>query len=636
MPIPTRLALLAAIACCVPAARAQAPAQPPLADFSLEQLSEIVVTSVSRQESRLADAPTSIFRITSAAIRRSGATTLPEALRLAPNLSVARADAHTWAITARGFASTLENKLLVLIDGRSVYSPLFSGVFWDMQDVMLEDIERIEVISGPGATIWGANAVNGVINIITKSARDTQGSLASFTAGNDEHGAAARHGGQLGAAGWWRLYAKYADADSLTSENGQGARNGWRRRQAGLRTDFDAAGYAWTVSSDAYAGSFAQARNADLRTGGANVLARAMRKLGDGSDVRVQAYLDHVERSQPGTAAQKLDTFDLEAQHDWRPNAAHTVAWGAGYRYAHDHLTNGPGLQFLPAEAPLRWVNVFVQDEVRLRPDLRLVAGTKAEQTNYTGWEWLPSLRLAWNVDSNRTLWAAATRSVRAPSRIDRDLYIVTPGQPANRPHYLVEGGPLFESESARVLELGWRDQPSEGLTYSVTLFASAYDKLRTLEPQPGHGSTFRNMGEGSTSGIEAWGRWQLTPRWRLSGGFTAQHLGTSLKPGSLDTSGALGLASNDPAHSWSLRSLWDVSEHVTFDLFYRRVGSLPRPAVPGYGALDARLGWELRPGLEFSLTARDLLEGGHVEWGSAGTRMVVDRSLLANLVWRF
>jgi len=607
-----------------------------LADFSLEQLSDIVVTSVSRQETRLANAATSIYRISGLEIRRSGATTLADALRLAPNLQVARVDAHTWAVTARGFASSLENKMLVLIDGRSVYSPLFSGVFWDMQDVLLEDVDRIEVISGPGSTIWGANAVNGVINIITKAARDTQGGYAALTRGGGEARAEARYGVALGAAGHARLYATYGHQDGLPNQTAVAPYGAWERRQAGMRADFKAGDTDWTVSADVFDGWLGAQRVADTRISGGNLMARVVRHLAAGSDLRVQAYLDQANRAQAGSAADRMQTFDLEVQHDHRVALSHMLSWGAGYRYARDRVANGGGLQFLPAEAPLRWVNLFVQDEIMLRPDLRLTVGTKAEQTTYTGWEWLPNLRLAWNLTPNRALWAAATRAVRAPSRIDRDLYLPTPGGRPDRPRYLVAGGPDFTSEIARVLELGFRDQPAEGWSWSATLFGASYDQLRTLEPLPGGSSVFKNLGEGSTRGIEAWGSWQAAPSWRLELGAVAQHVGASLKPSSHDASAAGGLATNDPPHYWSLRSLWDIDDRLRLDLFYRRVASLPRPVVPAYDALDARLAWEPRPGLEVSVTGRNLLQPRHAEFGSSSSRPLVERAVLLNVNVRF
>jgi iron complex outermembrane receptor protein len=619
------------------AATAAGQSSPPFVDFSLEQLAEVVVTSVSRQETRLATAPAAIFLISAADIRRSGANSLPEALRLAPNLQVARSDARTYAITARGFSSTLENKLLVLIDGRSVYSPLFSGVFWDMQDVMIEDIERIEVISGPGATIWGANAVNGVINIITRSARDTEGGLLAAGAGDHEKTGALRYGGQLGNGGNYRIYTKYNQIGDTGNEAGTRLRTGWERRQAGFRADWNGRANAVMLSGDVYQGNLGQVRGADIRTGGGNLLGRINSRLADGSDLRLQMYLDHTERDQPGTAGEILDTVDLEVQHGTRIGAIHNVVWGGGYRHAWDRVRNGEFFTFVPADKDLHWGNVFAQDEIALRPELRMTLGMKFEHNNYTGVETLPSLRLAWMPDSSRLLWGAASRTVRAPSRIDRELYVVDqriPGAGGRR--YTVEGGADFRSETAAVMELGYRSQPTADLSYSLTAFYSKYDQLRTLEPRPGQGAVFRNLGEGSTRGLEFWGRWQPARDWRLSGGLVLQDIDTDLKEGSQDTSGVTGLATNDPTRYWSLRSSHDLAHNLQFDLSWRYMGDLPRPAVPAYHELDLRLAWQPRPDLELSITGQNLLHAAHPEFGAAGGRQVFERTAFLKLSLRF
>lgn len=608
-----------------------------LLDYSLEQLTDIVVTSVSRQETRLADAPASIYLISAADIRRAGAATLPEALRLAPNLQVAQNDARGYAVTARGFGSTSENKLRVLIDGRSVYSPLFSGVFWDAQDVVMDDIERIEVISGPGATIWGANAVNGVINIITRSAADTHGGLVSATAGTKSRSATARYGLPLGNGGHYRIYAQHTDASQTFSEAGAPGRNDWRRQQAGFRADWSGIAQDVTVSGDGYQGALNSASGPATRIAGGNLLARVDSRLADGSELRVQAYLDHTERDQDNSGSQLLDTIDLEAQHGVRIGAAHKLAWGGGYRYSRDRLEGGPVLQFVPAERGLHWGNVFAQDEVRLRDALRLTLGLKFEHNTYTGMEALPNVHLAWSLAGDQLLWAGASRTVRTPSRIDRDLWRVdtrnsTPG--ATR--YTIAGGPQFDSETARVLELGYRGQQSGTLSYAATLFYSDYDRLRTLEPLAGGGAQFANFGRGNARGLETWGRWQVRGDWRLSAGLVVQDIRTSLAPGSHDSSGGTGLATNDPHHYWSLRSSHDLAGDLQADFMLRAVGGLPNPSVPGYRELDARLAWKPRADLELALAGQNLLHRAHPEFGAAGTRQTIERSVSLKLAMRF
>jgi iron complex outermembrane receptor protein len=645
---PPSIALAVALACCH--AREAVQEAPSLVDFSLEQLADIVVTSVSRQQTRLAEAPASITIVSGADIRRSGALSLPEALRLAPNLQVARADTSNYAITARGFSSTIENKMLVLIDGRSVYSPLFSGVFWDMQDVLMEDIERIEVISGPGATIWGANAVNGVINIITRPAAETQGGLLVGAGGRPGRSGALRYGGALGNGGHYRIYGQYAGAADTANEAGVSTRNGLQRRQAGFRADWNGRAIDVTVSGDVYQGQLEAAAPAgsgivDTRISGANLLGRINSRLADGSELRLQAYLDHTERDAGASGAQVLDTVDVEAQHGVHIGEAHSLVWGGGYRYSRDRVENGRALQFAPAERGLRWSNLFAQDEISLRRALRLTLGMKFEHNSYSGLEALPNAHLAWSFDNDSLLWTGASRTVRAPSRIDRDLWLVDvrgsapnpAGTPAPAsPRYLIAGGPQFEAETARVLEVGYRGHRGPALTYAATLFYSAYDKLRTLEPVAGQAAQFGNLGKGAARGLELSGRWQVQPAWRLSGGLVLQDVRTTLRAGSLDASGTSGLATDDPSNYWSLRSSHDLAEDMQVDLMLRHVGSLPNPAVPDYTELDARVAWQPRRNLELSLTGQNLLHRSHAEFGAVATRQVFERALLAKLALRF
>jgi iron complex outermembrane receptor protein len=617
-------------------ARAAGQSGESLADYSLEQLSDIVVTSVSRQETRLADAPASVYVISGADIRRAGASTLPEALRLAPVLQVARIDAHTYAIGARGFNSTLANKLLVLIDGRNVYSPLFSGVFWDMQDVVISDIDRIEVITGPGATIWGANAVNGVINIITRAARDTQGGQLVARGSDAGRSASLRYGARLAGGGYYRAYAKTTSLADTEDEDASAWGGAWHRAQAGFRADWEDEARTLTVSGDAYQGKLDELRGGHTDIGGANLLARLTTRLADGGGLRLQGYLDHTARTRQGLGAQRLDTVDLEAQLDTPLGERHALAWGGGYRTSLDRISSGPVLQFVPAERNLRWANLFVQDEVALTDTLRATAGIKLEHNVYTGVEKLPSLRLAWNPGRDRLVWTALSRTVRAPARIDREL-LVANGNPAlGAPAWLVEGGPGFRSETAQVFEIGYRAQPGATLSYSATAFYSDYDRLRTLEPRPGQGALFENLGRGIARGIEVWGSWMALPGWRLAGGGVVQRIDTGVQAGSMDASGRAGLATNDPRSYFSLRSSHDLAAGWQADLALRFVGSLPQPAVPAYHELDARLAWQARPDLELALAGRNLLHPSHAEFGETGMRQKFERTLMLSASLRF
>lgn len=606
-----------------------------LADLSLEQLANIEVTSVSRRTERLSDAPASIYVITSEDIRRSGVTSLPEALRLAPNLQVARTSASGYAISARGFNNSIGNKLLVLIDGRTVYTPLFSGVFWDAQDVMLEDIDRIEVISGPGGTLWGANAMNGVINIITRQAKATQGTLVAVGGGNLEAGGAVRYGGKFGADGYYRVYGKYFDRDNTERANGTEVSDGWHKGQVGFRADWGGGDRNFTLQGDVYNGKLEQAQPGKTTIDGVNLVGRWSQRLSGGSDLRLQTYYDHTERDVPGTFNEKLDIFDVEFQHGIPLGKSQRVLWGGGYRYARDRVQNSPGLAFLPADKDLAWANVFVQDEIRVTDTVDFIAGIKLERNDYTGWETLPSVRLAWKPQANQLLWTALSRAVRAPARLDRELFV-----PANGS--LLAGGPNFRSEIANVFEIGNRGQPSSAVSYSITAFYQDYDHLRSLEPAPGAtcvtvapGNTcvLGNLIEGSSKGIEAWGSYQVTQAWRLSGGVLLLDVDLKTKPGSVDANpAALG---NDPDYQVLLRSSHNLTSKLELDILLRSVGELPNPNVPSYTAVDARLRWEPTRGVGLSVSLQNLFDDSHPEFGTPATRSVYERGVFFKLTLR-
>jgi len=604
-----------------------------LTDLSLEELSNIEVTSVSGYAERLSDAAASIFVITAEDIRRSGSRTLPEVLRLAPNLQVARSGASGYAISARGFNNDngLANKLLVLIDGRTVYSLSLSGVFWDMQDVMLEDIERIEVISGPGSTIWGANAVNGVINVITRVAQNTQGALVSLGGGNRDRGAAFRYGGKLGSSGHFRVYGKTDDFQNTRSANGSSAPDGWERGQVGFRADWGGTGRNFTLQGDAYKGKSEDRPIGNaVEVSGANLLARWNQQLDGGSNVRLQAYYDRADREDPLLFRDETSVFDIEFKHDI-PLGAHKVLWGVGYRRAHSDMRNSLFFGFVPPVRNLSWKSLFVQDEIKLTPSLGLTVGVKFESNDYSGWEYLPSARLAWKPSGNQLLWGSVSRAVRAPARLDRELRFPPSGSvfPVG---FIINGGPNFVSEVANVIELGYRAQPTGALTYSITVFHHIYDKLRSGQLPPF--ANIENKIEGTVNGIEAWATYQLTRAWRLSGGFTTLHKHLKLKPGSPDPTGPSALG-NDPDQQWMLRSQFNFTDRHEFDVMVRRVGALPLPAVPAYTAVDARFGWRASRNMDVSLTLQNLLDREHAEFGAAPARSEHQRGVYLKLVWR-
>jgi iron complex outermembrane receptor protein len=598
-----------------------------LADLSLEDLANLEITSVSRRAERLSDAPASIFVITGDDIRRSGATSLPEALRLAPNLQVARIDSRQYAITSRGFNGTAaSNKLLVLIDGRAVYTPLFSGVFWDAQNTLLEDVERIEVISGPGGTLWGVNAVNGVINVTSRRATDTLGTLASAGTGNLERGVAARHGVRLAGSGAFRVYGKFFDRDNTIRASGSDVVDEWNMGQAGFRADWGTGPSGFTLQGDAYRGKIDQAAPGDVRISGANLLTRWNRVSARGDRFQLQAYFDQTERDIPGTLEERLNTLDLDFQHSLPQAGKHLLTWGAGHRQSRDHLTNSAAFAFLPAERSLHWTNVFLQDEIALRDGLRFTAGAKVEDNVYTGTEFLPSARLAWKPQARNLVWAALSRAVRAPSRIDRELF--APGQPP----FLFAGGPGFRSEISNVFELGYRDQPFPGTTYSATVYYADHDHLRSLERDASGTLVIGNRMEGKSTGLEIWGSLQASRSWRLSAGAVLLDQDLKLKPGSADST--VAGAGNDPARQIMLRSSHDMRARQELDLILRYVGPLPNPSVPEYLALDARYAWQPRRDLEFSITGRNLLDRSHPEFGPAAARSEIERGLFLAVRW--
>src|SRR5213593_1984856 len=449
-----------------------------LKKLSIEQLMNLQVTSVSKRPERLSQTASAIQVITQEDIRRSGAASLAEALRLASNLQVAQVDSRQWAISARGFNSTTANKLLVLIDGRTVYTPLFSGVFWDVEEVPLADIDRIEVISGPGATLWGANAVNGVINVITKDAKDTQGLLLSGGGGSEQRGfGTVRYGGTLGSTVRARIYGRGFDRASTLLPSGQDAADGWHLWQGGFRMDWDAASVnRVTLQGDLYDGRIGQLTAGDVGVSGGNVMAKWSHTISEGSSLAAQLYYDRTHRHIPGTFGEDLDTYDVDVQHAARLGARQDVVWGLGYRLINDRVANSSMLAFLPPGVARQWFSGFVQDEIALVPNrLHVALGTKIEHNDYVGFEVQPSGRVNWRPNPSGTLWAAVSRALRTPSRIDRDLFARV------SPTSVLAGGPGFHSEEELAYELGFRHQQG-ALALSVATFYSRYHGLRSVE----------------------------------------------------------------------------------------------------------------------------------------------------------
>jgi iron complex outermembrane receptor protein len=557
-------------------------------------------------------------------------------LRLAPNLQVAQVDSRQWAIDARGFNNTSANKLLVMMDGRTLYTPLFAGVFWDVQDTLMEDIDRIEVISGPGATLWGANAVNGVINIITKSAKDTPGFFAEAGGGTllrDFVGA--RYGGEIGKDLYFRVYGKYFDRDSTVTPSGREGTNDWRMGQGGFRADYlPSSGDIVTLQGDGYGGDFEQAAPGHGGLNGQNILGRWTHPLANDSEMTFQAYWDRTYRNIPNLFKETLNTFDLDFQHHFPLGSWLDIIWGGGYRAMLDRVGNSAGLAFVPAERNLQLVSAFLQGEIELVPErLKLTLGSKLEHNDYSGFEAEPSGRLAWTPSEKQTFWAAASRAVRAPSRIDNDLFF--PGVPP----FVIGGGEGFRSEKLVALEAGYRIRPMERLTLSLAGYYNFYDDIRSLDPVGTNGTIveyiIRNGNRAKAGGVELSGTWQATDWWRLRGGYSYLQKHVTIKPGGSDLNRGRA-EGNDPEHQFVLQSMIDLPCHFEFDSVFRYVAELPDPNVPGYFTMDLRLAWHPTRNFEVSIVGQNLVDDRHPEFGPIATRQEIPRSVYGKLAWHF
>jgi iron complex outermembrane receptor protein len=599
--------------------------------LSMEELLEIQVTSATKFPRRAAETPAAISVISQDDLRRSGVRTLADALRLATGVHVAQFDSRSWAISARGLSSLTANKLLVMIDGRSVYTPLFSGVFWEVQNYPLEDIDRIEVIRGPGAALWGANAVNGVINIVTAEAAATQGGLAVARTGSEQpvYGVL-RWGGEIG-RGHYRLYGQYDDRDGLVFADGRDANDDFNVAQTGFRADFETgpAGVL-TLQGDAYEGEIGHPVRETTDVDGANLGARWRRDLGTAGDLEVRAYYDHTYRRVPAQFEETRQTYDLELQHHFR-RGRHELVWGGGYRSSDDNVTSTEVIGWVPSEDTIWIANLFAQDEIELSPELRLTLGTKLEEQSYMDLEVQPSVRLAWQPRPGELLWGAVSRAVRAPTRID--LHVRVPGEPP----FLAVGNPDFQPEEVIAYELGFKSVRRPELPFSIAAFYNVYDDLRSQEPSPGGGLPFvlGNRLEGETYGTELTARVDPAPGFRLRGSITWLETDLRFEPGSGDPTGGRSEA-NDPSFHGFLRADLDLPRNVILGAWLRYVDDLPAPAVPGYFELDLRLAWRPREAIELSLVGQNLLHDRHPEFGSPESREEIERGVYGEVVWRF
>lgn len=603
--------------------------------LSIEELMNVEVTSVSRRPEKISKSASAIQVISREDILRSGATNLPEALRLVSNLQVAQLSAQHWIISARGFNAVFSNKLLVMIDGRTVYSPLFAGVFWDAQSVVLEDIERIEIISGPGGTMWGANAVNGVINIITRTASETPGAFVSAGSGTvTRNMAQGRFGGRLGQNGAFRIYAQHHNRDVTQLPDGTDNDDAWSFTQAGFRADWSSGTVdEFLLTGNAYRGT-RQTSPQETTIDGQNMLGRWTHSFSDRSRLTTQLYFDRTWRDDAkGAMKDQLNTYDADIQHNLT-TGRHQVVWGGGFRFVHDETINTTDfVGLIPKDRDMELITFFGQDEFSITDHFRFVFGTKLQHNEFSGWDVQPSARLAWQPNDTHFVWTAVSRAVRAPSRIDVDYHLPAFHVPPHLPS--VDGGPNFVSEKLTAYELGYRVQPGAKGQVSVSLFSHEYDDLYSVELLPGT-LTYQIMNgtEGHSMGVEVAAQIQVTDYWRVRGGYTWFDKTLRNKPGNTTPESALADLGADANNLAVLQSILDLPANFQFDLAARYTDELPPSEnlilVPRYTEITARLAWNFR-NFEFALVGQNLLNKYHAEYSG----IEIPRNIYGTITWR-
>ena len=613
------------------------PPYPPLAQqlkrLSIEELAELDVTSVSRRVERLAQTAAAISVVRQDDIRRTGVAMLAEAVRLADSIDVARSDGRTWNITARGFNIVTANKLLVMMDGRTLYSPLFAGTFWDVHDYVMQDVDRIEVIRGPGGSVWGANAMNGVVNIITKEAADTRGNQLLVAGGlENQLIVSARHGGRMAGDGSYRLFGKYRKHGANVFDNGMSSDDPLQLGSLGFRADSSAQRAArWSVQGSAYRGTEGLFDRDDTEVNGGYAQGRWTRRFSAASELNVGAYYDYTYRKVPLQFEEGRHTVEVDAQHRML-RGRHDLLVGGQTRVSTARAI-GATFFFEPERRTNDVSGVFLQDEIALRPDqLFLILGSKLERNDYTGLEVQPTARVRWSPEDRQTVWGAVSRAVRLPTRFDTDLRI-----PARGLAPAVRGSDDFQSESVIAYEAGYRIRPFSRLSIDLAGFANQYDELRSQEfpSELGLIVELGNTLDAFTTGIEAAATVQVSDIWRLHGSYTYLHKEITRDRGSRDVSGGTSEA-NDPPYFFSIRSYFDLPHGAAFDGVFRHVAARTTPAVPKYSSLDLRLGWSLRPGFELSVVGQNLLESSHQEFAGGAQRYEFQRGFYVRSIWLF
>lgn len=636
-------------------------------DLSLAELSNIKVTSISKTEENAFRAPVPIFVITEEDIRRSGATSIPEVLRMAPGIEVARISANKWAITARGFNDQLANKLLVLMDGRSVYNGHFSGVYWDVQDTLLEDIDRIEVIRGPGGSTWGSNAVNGVINIITKQAKATQGTYISATGGTDGGIGEGRYGGMLGDNGYYRSYVKYLDHDNFREMDGHNAFDGWHAGRGGFRVDWDKSPQeSFTVQGDAYQGKENEGRTLWLpslappfmqafpdddggKVSGGNVMFKWENTISTTSGTYVQAYIDNAIRDY-SYLGQEQNTFDVDFQHHWMVAEKHHVTWGAGGRYTYQSIDESPVFDHLSNHRYDVLYSLFAEDKITLLPEtLEAVIGSKLEHNPYTGLEAQPSARLAWFLSEQQTAWAGISRAVRTPNFVEHNFNTIVSVMPpgtlgTGTPAGFVkwQGNPAMESETLIAYELGYRARPTNKFSVDVTGYYHDFNRLATLErsalfpaPDMAFFLRFDNRASGEVYGAEVSATYDAAENWRLVSAYTLSRLSLHRDAGSTDNLEE-PLEGRTPRNKVSLHSYWNVTEELMVDNGVYFVDNLS--GIPAYMRVDARVAWQPVAVVELGLVGQNVFDHAHPEFPESllASPTEVPRAVFGYVAWRF
>ncbi len=633
-----------------------------LSQLSLQQLGDVEVRTVTKEPEQVWNTAAAVYVLTQEDIRRSGATTIPDVLRLVPGVEVSRIDADHWAIGIRGFGSGFSKSVLVLIDGRSVYTQLYAGVYWDVQNVPMEDVDRIEVIRGPGGTIWGANAVDGVINIITKSAADTHGGLIAAGGGTvDEGREDVRYGGAVSKSFNYRVYGmSFRDAGEFHPDHNDF--DAWELGQAGFRTDWSHGTHdTLTVQGDFYNGSEGQlvavtyysppgvvnVPSPALVSGG-NVLERWQHKIGDGSDFQVQAYYDRTVRLSP-QLGEVRNTFDVDFLYHLRLKARQNLLLGAGGRWSPDSIVQGAkSVMFEPAHETDRIFSWFVQDDIAIVPKkVTLTLGSKFEHNNYSGFDVQPSGRLLWTPTVHQTFWAAITRAVRTPSRLDEDLQL-TDSLLHGFPLYLrVLGNGQFGDEEMVGSEAGYRTLIATGLYIDVAMFHNHYDRLYGygdntvyLESAGPAGEILQlspvNVLGGDTNGFEISPDWKPTAWLQLKGSYSYLHLAMHNQPGLTDPLGDIASENgSSPHHEIVAESLINLPKRFEIDPTYRYVSALTSPQVPAYSTVDLRVGWHMNREIELSVAGQNLIQPSHPEFsGDPGPLVGIKRSVFGKITW--